>query len=90
MLPDQERKLHRILVNFPAPQNRHRMPGFKLLEIKTGRRKQEIIQGLKYLEAEGYIIWPDKSTTEGIVVLKFDSDPSPKKSLNRNINYWTY
>lgn len=90
MLPDPERKLHRILVNFPGPQNRHQMPGFKLLEIKTGRRKQEIIKGLKYLEDQGYIIWPDKSTTEGIVVLKFDCDPAPKKSLSRNINYWTY
>lgn len=90
MLPDLERKLHRILVNFPGPQNRHQMPGFKLLENKTGRRKQDIIKGLQFLEDTGFIVWSDKSTTDGIVVLKFDSDPAPKKNMYRDIDYWSY
>ncbi|CAM3813205.1 MULTISPECIES: hypothetical protein [Paenibacillus] len=90
MLPDPERKLHRILVNFPGPQNRHQMPGLKLLEIKTGRRKQEIIEGLQYLEDQGYILWPDKSTTEGIKVIVYDVvEKTQPKHKQSNTAYWT-
>lgn len=90
MLPDHERKLHRILINYPAPQNRNRMPDFKLLEIKTGRRRKDILAGLQYLEDHGYIAWPDKTTTTGIIVLKHDNDPMPKTRTRSSMDYWTY
>lgn len=90
MLPDLERKLHRILVNFPGPHNRHQMPDFKLLEIKTGRKRQEILKGLNSLEDSGLIVWPDKSTTQGIGVIHHDLDFAPKPKTHRNNTaYWT-
>ena len=73
MLPDLERKLHRILVNYPSPIHSARVPNFKQLENKTGRRRADILKGLKYLEDNGYIVWPDKYTTKGIEVLKHET-----------------
>ncbi|AYB47115.1 hypothetical protein D5F53_29145 [Paenibacillus lautus] len=87
MLPDSERKLHRILLNYPS-HKQGRMPEFRLLEAKTGRGRKDILLGLQYLEDHHYISWPDKTTTKGIIVLKDDTDPSPTKK-NNNLDYWT-
>lgn len=72
MLHDSERKLLRILINYPSPVHASRTPDFRRLEMMTGRRRPDIMRGLEYLVAEGYIIWPDKSTTERISIIKKD------------------
>lgn len=83
MLPDPERKLLRILINYPSPVHASRMPDFKRLETMTGRRRPDIIRGLEYLEAEGYIIWPDKFTTDGIQIIRTEVlEKSPPKQDN--------
>ncbi|OIB04841.1 hypothetical protein AK95_14590 [Paenibacillus sp. LC231] len=89
MLPDPERKLLRILINYPSPVHKNRMPDFKRLEMMTGRRRPDLLIGLHYLEDKGFILWPDKSTTEGILIIKTESlekSPPPRKG---NIDYWT-
>ncbi|MEJ3720055.1 hypothetical protein WGM54_18895 [Paenibacillus polymyxa] len=50
MLPDIERKLLRMLYNFFAQQQR--MPTMQELEIKTGRRIEDIQAGLLSLERD--------------------------------------
>ncbi|GAB6931564.1 hypothetical protein JCM10914A_55610 [Paenibacillus sp. JCM 10914] len=86
MLPDKERKLHRILLNYPS-HRKGRMPIFKLLEAKTGRTRSDIMRSLQYLEDHDYITWPDKTTTQGIIVLRDDADPRPvQPGLH---NHWT-
>lgn len=89
MLPDLERKLLRILINYPSPVHANRMPDFKRLEIMTGRKRSDILSGLQYLEDHGYITWPGKTTTTGIIVLKHDNDPAPKTKTRSSMDYWT-
>lgn len=89
MLPDAERKLHRILLNYPS-HKQGRMPIFRLLEAKTGRSKKDILLSLQYLEDRGYIQWPDKTTTAGIIVLKDDNDPPPAKKARSTFDFWAY
>lgn len=89
MLPDFERKLLRILINYPSPVHKSRMPDLRRLEWMTGRQRQNIFNGLQYLELQGFIVWPDKSTTEGIQIIRTEElEKSPFKK--RNIDYWTY
>ncbi|AJE54183.1 hypothetical protein [Paenibacillus polymyxa] len=68
MLSDIERKLLRILYNFFAQQRR--MPTMQELEIKTGRRTEDIRAGLLVLEKDNYILWDDKSSLRDIVILE--------------------
>lgn len=68
MLSDIERKLLRILYNFFAQQRR--MPTMQELEIKTGRRTEDIRAGLLALEKDNYILWDDKSSLRDIVILE--------------------
>ncbi|MCV9947773.1 hypothetical protein [Paenibacillus sp. BT-177] len=68
MLQDIERKLLRILYNFSAQQRR--MPKMQELEIKTGRRTEDIRAGLLVLEKDNYILWDDKSSLRDIVILE--------------------
>ena len=82
MLPDLERKLLRMLINYPM--HRNRMPTFKQLEIMSGRYQSEIIKGLKSLEEQGFITWPDKSSTASIKVLK-----EHEIEQESYIDYWT-
>ncbi|WP_339271461.1 hypothetical protein NYE54_08250 [Paenibacillus sp. FSL K6-1330] len=89
MLPDPERKLLRILINYPSPLHKSRMPYFKRLEMMTGRGRHDLIRGLQYLEDQGFIAWPDKTTTAGIIVLNYDNDPAPVKKRS-SVDYWTY
>ncbi|PAK51405.1 hypothetical protein CHH75_14505 [Paenibacillus sp. 7541] len=88
MLPDRERKLLRILINYPSPLHQTRMPNWDRLETMTGRSQQEIRASLNYLEEHGYIIWPDKSTTKEIQIIKIDvlKKSRPKQ---KNTEYWT-
>ncbi|RAR39679.1 hypothetical protein [Paenibacillus sp. MDMC362] len=88
MLPDSERKLLRILINYPSPVHKSRMPDFKRLEMMTGRKRPDLIRGLQYLEDQGFIVWPEKSTTEGIQIIQTEV---LEKSASRknNIDYWT-
>lgn len=89
MLPDFERKLLRILINYPSPVHKSRMPDFRRLEMMTGRRRPDLLRGLQYLEEQGFIVWPDKSTTDGILIIRTEElEKSPPKK--RNIDYWTY
>lgn len=87
MLPDSERKLLRILINYPSPIHKSRMPDFKRLEVMTGRRRPDLLSGLQYLEDNGFIVWPDKSTTDGIQIIK--TEVLEKAPPPRNIDYWT-
>ncbi|KAF6614364.1 hypothetical protein HFE03_03285 [Paenibacillus sp. EKM102P] len=68
MLSDIERKLLRILYNFFAQQRR--MPTMQELEIKTGRRTEDIRAGLLALEKDNYILWDDKSSLRDIVIIE--------------------
>ncbi|MBO2943601.1 hypothetical protein JJQ72_06365 [Paenibacillus sp. F411] len=90
MLPDLERKLLRILVNYPA--HRRIMPTMKLIEQLTGRAKVDIIQGLESLRSKEFITWPDKGTTQGIQVLREEEDEQPQLPAqdSSNLDYWTY
>ncbi|SMF89027.1 hypothetical protein SAMN05661091_4492 [Paenibacillus uliginis N3/975] len=89
MLPDLERKLLRILVNYPA--HRRIMPTMKLIEQMTGRSVQDITQGLKTLEGKGYLLWQDENTTQSIVVMKDSEDvPQLPRDKGSNIDYWTF
>ncbi|MBX4145986.1 hypothetical protein [Paenibacillus lautus] len=87
MLPDPERKLLRILINYPSPVHKSRMPDFRRLEMMTGRRRPDLLIGLHYLEDHGFIVWPDKSVTDGIQIIK--TEELEKSSPKRNIDYWT-
>ncbi|MGM1048418.1 MAG: hypothetical protein ACQEXX_20075 [Bacillota bacterium] len=87
MLPDPERKLLRILVNYPM--HRRRMPEMWLIEQLTGRSRVEITQGLQSLENKGYILWQDESDIQSVVVMKDSEDvPQPAKQSS-GIDYWT-
>lgn len=68
MLPDLERKLLRILFNFTI--QRRRMPMMGELERMTGRGKKDILEGLRQLERERYIHWPNPPELEEILVLE--------------------
>lgn len=68
MLSDIERKLLRILYNFSA--QKRRMPTMEELEIKTGRRTEDLRTGLLTLEQDNYIAWGDKSFLRDIVILE--------------------
>ncbi|RCX22620.1 hypothetical protein DFP94_101200 [Fontibacillus phaseoli] len=68
MLPDLDRKLLRILFNFSI--QRRRMPMMGELERMTGRRKEDILEGLRALEREQYIHWPDPPQLQDILVLE--------------------
>ncbi|MGG4346617.1 hypothetical protein ABEW68_33880 [Paenibacillus lautus] len=88
MLPDPERKLLRILINYPSPIHKTRMPDYKRLEMMTGRNRPDLLRGLHYLEDQGFIVWPEKSTTDGIQIIKTEVlERSPPKQSN--IDYWT-
>lgn len=87
MLPDPERKLLRILINYPSPIHKSRMPDFKRLETMTGRGRPDLLSGLQYLEDNGFIAWPDKSTTEGIQIIR--TEELVKSPPPSNIDYWT-
>lgn len=90
MLPDPERKLLRILINYPSPVHGTRMPDIRRLERMTGRGRPDILRGLQYLEDHGYIVWPDKSTTRGIQVLKQEAIEKPTAPTKNNTAYWTW
>lgn len=68
MLPDFERKLLRILVNFSG--QRGRMPTISELEIKTGKSWSQIREALAELERNQFIVWKDKSSTRGILIIE--------------------
>lgn len=97
MLPDFERKLLRILVNYSG--QRGRMPTMSELQVKTGRPFPLIRQALIELERNQFIIWKDKSGTGGIFIVEgFEmqeagAKPSPKRTQpmtrGREIDYWT-
>ncbi|MFE0554781.1 hypothetical protein ACFW1P_02440 [Paenibacillus sp. NPDC058910] len=87
MLPDPERRLLRILINYPSPVHKSRMPDFRRLERMTGRRRPDLLTGLQYLEDRGFIVWPDKSVTDGIQIIK--TEELEKSPPPRNIDYWT-
>lgn len=88
MLPDRERKLLRILINYPSPLHQTRMPNWGRLETMTGRSRQEVRASLKYLVEHGYIIWPDQATTQGIEIIKRNDTIS--RETKRNNAYWTW
>ncbi|QCT03793.1 hypothetical protein E6C60_3082 [Paenibacillus algicola] len=90
MLPDLERKLLRILVNYSM--HRRTMPPVKLIEYLTGRAKAEITQGLESLENREFITWADKGTTQGIKILREEEDEEPQLPAqdSNNLDYWTY
>lgn len=53
MLSDRDRKLLRIIANYSA--GRGRFPTLKELQIKSGRSRADVMDGLKVLEQERYI-----------------------------------
>ncbi|WIV18199.1 hypothetical protein QPK24_17585 [Paenibacillus polygoni] len=68
MLPDFERKLLRILVNFSG--QRGRMPEVAELEVKTGKSWSQIRKALAELEQKQFIVWKDKSSARGILIIE--------------------
>lgn len=53
MLSDRDRKLLRIIANYSV--GRGRFPTLKELQIKSGRSRADVMDGLKVLEQERYI-----------------------------------
>ncbi|MBO2945774.1 hypothetical protein JJQ72_17485 [Paenibacillus sp. F411] len=90
MLPDLERKLLRILINYSM--HRRTMPSVKQMELLTGRSKVDITQGLNDLESKAYIAWPDRKTTSGIQILHDEEDEQLQVPTqdSSNLDYWTY
>lgn len=76
MLPDLERKVLRILFNFSI--QRRRMPMMGELERMTGRSKKDILEGLRHLEREEYIHWPDAPELHSILVLEAWDREAPR------------
>ncbi|KGP81815.1 MULTISPECIES: hypothetical protein [unclassified Paenibacillus] len=68
MLNDFERKILRIIVNYAG--QRRRVPRMDELENKTGRSKAFIYESLLELERRQHIVWENKSTLEGILILQ--------------------
>ena len=91
MLPDLERKLHRILINYPM-HRLGRMPDIKLLEHMIGLKKEDIMQALQSLEGKGYIQWRIKADTASIVVIKDEEDSLPFSTIKQGSgsDYWTF
>lgn len=96
MLPDFERKLLRILVNFSG--QRGRMPMISELEIKTGKPWSRIREALAELERNQFIVWKDKSSAHGILIIegwesleeRSHSAPSTRPITRSNeLDYWT-
>ncbi|WP_207383538.1 hypothetical protein [Paenibacillus solani] len=56
--------------------------------MMTGWKRPDLLRGLHYLEHQGFILWPEKSTTEGIQIIQTEV---LEKSTSRksNIDYWT-
>ncbi|MDY8094193.1 hypothetical protein UY456_14425 [Paenibacillus polymyxa] len=62
----------------------------KELEIKTGRRAEDIKAGLLALEKDNYIVWEDKTDTRHIIIIegwdrnaKISTPPTPPGTVNR-------
>ncbi|MNW55622.1 hypothetical protein D3C74_333010 [compost metagenome] len=94
MLSDLERKLLRIMFNYVS--QRHRMPTIGEIEIKTGRTRSDIYEGLHGLVKQNYIHWPDEPRLDTVVILEGwerDQPILPKTrattSTGSNIDYWT-
>jgi hypothetical protein len=76
MLNDFERKILRIIVNYAG--QRRRVPRMDELENKTGRSKAFIHKSLLELERRQHILWENKSTLEGILILQaWEQEPQP-------------
>jgi len=76
MLNDFERKILRIIVNYAG--QRRRVPRMDELENKTGRSKAFIHESLLELERRQHILWENKSTLEGILILQaWEQAPQP-------------
>ena len=71
------------------------MPTANELEIKTGKTKQELFDGLRRLVEKEYIFWPDNPKLDTIVILEAWDRDQPLRRANRsapassNIDYWT-
>ncbi|WP_226001026.1 hypothetical protein [Paenibacillus sp. BJ-4] len=46
------------------------MPTMQELEIKTGRRVEDLKAGLLALEQDNYILWEDKTNLRDVVILE--------------------
>lgn len=88
MLPDLERKLLRILVNYNL--NRRYLPTMPLLEQMSGRTSSEIIKGLKSLEKQEFIVWKGCPDTTSIRILKeWEDIPQQTRITEVAADYWT-
>ncbi|WP_211745392.1 hypothetical protein [Paenibacillus sp. Marseille-Q4541] len=97
MLPDFERKLLRILYNYSG--QRGRMPLMTELEVKTGKSRLMIREALVELERNQFIIWEDKSSTHGILIIEgwepqeevHQAKPKRTQPMTRGseLDYWT-
>ncbi|WP_068499795.1 hypothetical protein [Paenibacillus kribbensis] len=62
----------------------------KELEIKTGRRVEDIRAGLLELERDNYIVWEDKLDTSHIVILEgWDRDQKIIMPTGNRERYFT-
>ncbi|MEC0370132.1 hypothetical protein [Paenibacillus chibensis] len=98
MLADMDRKILRILFNYLS--GRRRLPTIHELEIKTGKRKEDIHRSLRELEKQQYIDWKDKANLQSIVIIEKWEREEPaiaeaRKQPNQpvvkegNADYWT-
>ncbi|MGN7358666.1 hypothetical protein ACTHPF_12390 [Paenibacillus sp. SAF-054] len=98
MLADIERKILRILFNYLS--GRRRLPTIHELEIKTGKRKEVILQSLRELERLQYIEWQNKADMQSIVIIEKWERKEPAQAIEQkkrsqpviregNTDYWT-
>lgn len=72
MLPDFERKLLRILVNFSI--GRRRMPSIYELTVKTGRKEAGVLEALASLKDHGFIEWDLQKPEQITVIRQWETD----------------
>ncbi|NBI31263.1 helix-turn-helix domain-containing protein [Chengkuizengella marina] len=78
MLTDLERKVLRILYNFPHSIKK-RMPTIRELEIKTGKDEKTVRSVLNGLVRGGYIECKDGNTQNIKIIMTRDYDSPFKK-----------
>jgi DNA-binding IclR family transcriptional regulator len=74
MIRDIERKVLAILRNFTAVQRR--LPTFRELSVKTGKRENEIKFILNKLQESGYIEWDGIYALSVVIIKGWVDQPS--------------
>lgn len=89
MLSDTARKLLLIINHSIAHHRRH--ADMAELELRSGRQREAILEGLQELTREGYIEWKKGMSPENLILLEgWERQPERQRSTpSGNLDYWT-